>query len=85
MTPVALIQGSCVQFTVRGVATTRTYETIGPAHFEHDLTSLLFGTVAFEEIRQTQAFLKLDAIGRHGAISLFSLCSIIAAMSRKNG
>jgi hypothetical protein len=85
MTPVALIQGACVQFTLRGVATMRTYEAIGPAYFEHHLTALLFGTVALEEIRQTQAFLKLNAIGRHGAISLFSLCSIIAAMPRKNG
>ena len=66
MAAMTLIAVTLAQLTVRCIATLRAGKAIGPAQFEQRLVTLRFGAIAREEIGQTQAFLKLNGILRHG-------------------
>ena len=66
MAAMTLIAVTVVQLTVCGIATHRAGKAIGPAQFEQRLVTLRFGAIAREKIGQTQAFLKLNGILRHG-------------------
>ena len=68
MTLIALKQQSTFQLTVLGMATGRADKTTRPTPLKKSLETLLFSTILFKKIRQTETPLKLDSVSANGSV-----------------
>lgn len=69
MAPRALIQVAGLDYAIAATTAARALKAGRPACLKQRFGALKFGTVSFHEIRQTEAFLKLDRILFRGTIS----------------